>query len=455
MNIRKFIAATSRDALKLVRQQLGGDAVILSNRSVPDGVEIVALPGAAMNSLVAAAETNVAAPINAAPRRHELAPAPKVEPRHASAAPAWEPPLASRRAMRATAGETRRIIHERPVAPSPAPRTVTPAAMAVATTPPLNTAPQAHVMEEIKNMRSTLEQGFARLAFNDMQRREPTKAKLLRALLGASFSPVLARSIIARLPADFAEAQAFTWTKEVLARNLHCLQDESTMLDRGGVYALVGPTGVGKTTTTAKLAARCVVRHGADKVALLTTDGYRIGAHEQLRTYGKLLGVSVHVVRDAADLRVTLEDLSSKHMVLIDTVGMSHRDRHVAEQVAMFNGCSSVKRLLLLNATAHGETLEDVVDAYKGNGLAGCILSKVDEAAALGASLDTAIRHKLDIYYAATGQRVPEDLHAVTPNFLVDQALRGKARRALFQLNDDEISLTWLPAQSSGKSLHA
>jgi flagellar biosynthesis protein FlhF len=442
MNIKKFVAATSREALKLVRQQLGGDAVILSNRSVPDGVEIVALPGAAMNTLVAAAETNVARPAPApAPVQSTAAPAARAEPRSVAAAPAWEPPLASKR-PRATAPH---IVSARPAPTAPAPR------VAAAIPAP----PQEHVMEEIKNMRSALEQGFARLAFNDMQQREPTKAKLLRALLGASFSPVLARSIISRLPADFSERQATDWTKEVLGKNMHCLQDEGAMLDRGGVYALVGPTGVGKTTTTAKLAARCVVRHGADKVALLTTDGYRIGAHEQLRTYGKLLGVSVHVVRDAADLRVTLEDLASKHMVLIDTVGMSHRDRQVAEQVAMFNGCRSVKRLLLLNATAHGETLEDVVEAYKGDGLAGCILSKVDESAALGTSLDIVIRHKLSVYYAATGQRVPEDLHAVTPNFLVDQALRARSRRSLFQMNDEEVSLTWQPAPAARKHAHA
>lgn len=445
MNIKKFIAATSRDALKLVRQQLGGDAVILSNRSVPDGVEIVALPGAAMNTLVAAAETSTATTTNSKPTSGiEALLAAKREPRVNAAPPALEPPLISRRTARPSAPSASRVI--------PAPQApVAPRVTATLT----STAPQEHVMEEIKNMRSMLEQGFARLAFNDMQRREPTRAKLLRALLGANFSPVLARSVTSHLPADFNERQATDWTKEVLAKNLHCLQDESAMLARGGVYALVGPTGVGKTTTTAKLAARCVLRHGADKVALLTTDGYRIGAHEQLRTYGKLLGVTVHVVRDAADLRVTLEDLSSKHMVLIDTVGMSHRDRHVAEQVAMFNGCHSVKRLLLLNATAHGETLEDVVDAYKGNGLAGCILSKVDESAALGATLDIVIRHKLDVYYAATGQRVPEDLHTVTPNFLVDQALRAKSRRTLFQLTDEEISLTWLPTRSAAKAAHA
>ena len=133
----------------------------------------------------------------------------------------------------------------------------------------------------------------------------------------------------------------------------------------------------GKTTTTAKLAARCVLRHGASKVALITTDGYRIGAHEQLRIYGRILGVSVHLVKDADDLKQTLFDLRHKHMVLVDTMGMSQRDRMVGEQVAMF-GNSNVKRLLLLCATSRGDTLDDVVRAYNGPDLAGCILSKVD-----------------------------------------------------------------------------
>ena len=207
-------------------------------------------------------------------------------------------------------------------------------------------------------------------------------------------------------------------------------EDEDALLAQGGVYALMGPTGVGKTTTTAKLAARCVMRFGADKLALVTTDSYRIGAYEQLRIYGQILNVPVYAVKDAADLHLVLQDLRDKHMVLIDTVGMSQRDRAVSEQIAML--CSShrpVKRLLLLNATSHGDTLNEVVHAYRhgggGNELAGCIFTKVDEATHPGALIDTVIRHRLPVHYVSSGQKVPENLMQADRAQLVDSVFQA------------------------------
>ena len=206
------------------------------------------------------------------------------------------------------------------------------------------------------------------------------------------------------------------------------------------LLALVGPTGVGKTTTTAKLAARCVLRHGASKVALITTDGYRIGAHEQLRIYGRILGVSVHLVKDADDLQQTLYDLRHKHMVLVDTMGMSQRDRMVGEQVAMF-GNSNVKRLLLLSATSRGDTLDDVVRAYSGADLAGCILSKIDEATSLASSLDVIIRHGLRLHYVSNGQRVPEDLHLPNRAYLLHRAFKDLPETSPHRLDGVEPGL--------------
>jgi flagellar biosynthesis protein FlhF len=213
-----------------------------------------------------------------------------------------------------------------------------------------------------------------------------------------------------------------------MARNINAMNNEDALLEKGGVFALVGPTGVGKTTTTAKLAARCVMRHGAEKLALITTDAYRIGAHEQLRIYGKILGVMVHSVKDEADLRIALNELKNKHTVLIDTVGVSQRDQMVAEQVAMLQGVSSsVQRILCLNATSTQETLSEVVRAYQGSGLAGAIITKLDEAASIGSALDVVIRHKLRLFYASNGQRVPEDLHLADPAALVERAFGAHA----------------------------
>jgi len=208
------------------------------------------------------------------------------------------------------------------------------------------------------------------------------------------------------------------------------------------VFALVGPTGVGKTTSTAKLAARCVMRHGPEKLALITTDAYRIGAHEQLRIYGKILGVMVHSVKEEADLRIALKELKNKHTVLIDTVGVSQRDRMVTEQVAMLTGAGAdVKRLLCLNATATQETLNEVVRAYQGSGLAGCIMTKLDEAASIGSVLDVVVRQKLKLLYVSNGQRVPEDLHLADRGYLIDRAFKLKRDNVATQYADDELPL--------------
>jgi flagellar biosynthesis protein FlhF len=261
-------------------------------------------------------------------------------------------------------------------------------------------------------------------------------------LLAAGFSASLARHLAENLPTETTAEQGMDWVKSVLVRNLQAVSNENEMLEKGGVFALVGPTGVGKTTTTAKLAARCVMRHGTGKLALITTDGYRIGGHEQLRIYGKILGVMVHSVKDEADLRIALDELKNKHTILIDTVGMNQRDHMVAEQVAMLTGAGTeVKRLLCLNATSTGETLSEVVRAYQGSGLAGCILTKLDEAATIGNVLDVVIRQKLMLYYTANGQRVPEDLHVINRDYLIERAFKLKRETSPFQFQDDELPL--------------
>ena len=166
-----------------------------------------------------------------------------------------------------------------------------------------------------------------------------------------------------------------------------------------------------------------MLRHGPSKVALITTDGYRIGAHEQLRIYGRILGVSVHLVKDAVELRQTLAELRHKHMVLIDTMGMSQRDKLVPELTDMLAGCD-VQRLLLLSSTSRGDTLDDVVRAYAGGNLAGCILTKIDEAASLAGALDVIMRNGLRLHYVSNGQRVPEDLHLPNRGYLLHRAFK-------------------------------
>ncbi|HJV73418.1 MAG TPA: flagellar biosynthesis protein FlhF [Noviherbaspirillum sp.] len=427
MNVKKFLASTSREAWRLVRESLGPDAVILSNRTVDGQVEILALPMEDMSSLAdPSAEKKVLSDSTLAAFS-----APKYRPENTQAAPA---------------------------APVSKPAQAVPARVKEAATAealPVNIAEvmseiRTEVMGEIRSMRGMLEEQLAEIAWSGRQKNEPAKAMVLREMLAAGFSASLSRLLAEKLPSG--EKDAMSWIKLVLGRNLPVLENELEILDKGGVFALVGPTGVGKTTTTAKLAARCVMRHGASKLALITTDGYRIGAYEQLRIYGKILGVMVHSVKDEADLRIALDELKTKHTVLIDTVGVGQRDKMVAEQVAMLSGVGSgVKRLLCLSATSTGETLNEVVRSYLGGGLAGCIVTKLDEAATLGNVLDVVIRQKLKMYYLANGQRVPEDLHVVNRHYLVDRAFKLKRETTAFHLKDEELPLV---AASSARAMN-
>jgi flagellar biosynthesis protein FlhF len=197
------------------------------------------------------------------------------------------------------------------------------------------------------------------------------------------------------------------------------------------------------------------MRHGTKKVALITADSYRIGGHEQLRIYGKLLGLPVRAVKDTEDLQLTLEDLRDKHVVLIDTVGMGQRDEMVAEQLGMLTSCGAdVKRLLLLNATSNGRTLDDVVRAYQGDGLHGCIVTKLDEAACFGTVVDTLVRHRLNLHYVADGQRVPEDLHIAQSEALLRRVFSTEPVEPPFDLQDAECAAVMASASAHTRPPH-
>ena len=566
MNIRKFIGATSRDAFRLVREALGPDAVVLSNRTTEDGsVEIVAVAdgdlakispkaaaehremklkastgnqshtqshsqshpnanagsnpyasGDVFSSVFGAnpeplddlepeaqaddtsrtmAESNpwlieharrvaqtaqlAHSTAESAPQRTLSASAAiakglgspvTVTPQESAQAPGWTreaAQLAARRAEQKTAQLNAQINPQ--AQPSAAQSASSmqegafaglPASAAAAVTEAIRTRVEQvmndTVMHELSSMRGMMEEHFAGLLWGDRQRRSPNHAELTKRLFAAGFSAQLVRLVIDNMP-EIEQAEAsMQWVQQVLENNLPVMDSDESMMNRGGVFALMGPTGVGKTTTTAKLAARCVMRFGASKVALLTTDSYRIGAHEQLRIFGKILGVSVHAVKDADDLQLALSELRNKHIVLIDTIGMSQRDRTVSDHIAMLCGAGHpVQRLLLLNATSHGDTLNEVVQAYQSTPdqppLAGCILTKLDEATNLGGVLDTVIRYKLPVHYVSTGQKVPENLYVATKRFLIKSAFCIPRDGSPFVPQDDDVPplLSALSARAS------
>jgi flagellar biosynthesis protein FlhF len=423
MNVRKFIAPSGRDALRKVKELLGPDALILSNRPVAGGVEIMAVAASDMEMFVPAQDR-------------------EAEPRQSDD---YTVRLsASSLAMQSAAKSAVRDGAPPPLSPRPMPRIERPAPVAARQAEIV----PAEVMDELRSLRKMFEQHLAAFAWGEAARSEPVKTEILRQMLDMGFSPRLSRELLQGLPRELNAAKALHWVKAAADRALLTIDSEDDIVKRGGVYALVGPTGVGKTTTTAKLATRCVLCHGAGRVALVPTDGYRIGAYEQLKSYGRILGVSVCLAKDAEDLRHTLASLVNKHMVLIDTIGMSQRDRMVEEQIAMF-GHSEVRRLLVLAATGRGDTLDDVVRAYYGPDIAGCILSKVDEAASLAAPLDVIIRHRLPLHYVSNGQRVPEDLHLPNRTYLLHRAFKDLPESSPHHLDGLEPRLVMASASGA------
>jgi flagellar biosynthesis protein FlhF len=427
--IKKFHATTTREALRLVRDALGANAIILSNRQVAGGVEIIAvadLDMAALSSQAEPAQLPLAPPTgppavtslmeHLAQREASLIHPVRPEPEREVVEPP-PPAVDEPRPAEVTAPVTTATTKEQTPSPAPA-------------QPPPNGSQEPpgamqELVREMRMLRGMVEGQLAGFAWGETARRDPVRAEAMKRLLAAGFSTALSRQLLDNLPAEADTDKAVRWLRAAIAHNVKIAGQGDDILEQGGVYAVVGPTGVGKTTTVAKLAARAVLRYGAQKVALVTTDTYRIGAQDQLRIYGRILGTPVFAVRDENDLEMTLSDLGRRHLVFIDTVGMSQRDKRVAEQIAFLCGEErGVKRLLLLGAPAQGVTLEEVARSYSGQGLVGCILTKIDEALSYGPALDVAIRHQLMLHYVTNGQRVPEDLHAANALYLVDRAFR-------------------------------
>ncbi len=487
MNVKRFIARSSREALNQVRMAFGADAVVLSNRPCEHGVEVLAMAPGAIAQIEKVAETT---PQEAAPPRAPAAPQRAVAPA-ASAAPTSvpveqdvqslamstlsfqdyvrerllrrrraamqpdapetimptfeerAPAMAPATALRATARVTPQTT---PAVPQPTPRT----AAAQAPSQPISVPvarealrlpdpvpsladpvpaqrEQIAVMNELRAVKGLIEDRFSALAFMEQLHRNPRQSTLSQRLLESGFSPALVRKLVEHLPAEVTDE--VTWAQSVLSRNLQSDEASLPIEDLGGVYALIGATGVGKTTSAAKIAASFAARHGVANLGLITLDAYRMAAHEQLRAYGRILGVPVHTAHDRASLDDLLELLSGKKLVLIDTAGMAQRDQRTRELLDML-AHRAIQRLLVVNAASQGETIEDVMQAYNAASCRGAVLSKIDEAVKIAPALDALIRHKLRVVGVANGQRVPEDWHRLSSSALIQRAMRPVAMPA-------------------------
>ncbi|MFN3715285.1 MAG: flagellar biosynthesis protein FlhF [Thiobacillus sp.] len=357
MSARTFVAPNARVGLANIRAELGDDAVVLSTRPHPQGIEILA-----------SAYGDLAAP-----------------------------------------GESQAVE-----------------------------ASGSRILSELARLRGMLQNQLAGFAWNAGRRRDPARVALMQSLFAAGFGGTLARALAARLPRGVEGEAAQRWLRQVLIRNLPVVEADRDPVMQGGWFALVGSTGSGKTTTLAKLAARAVERHGADKVALVAADAYRIGAEAQLRIYAELLGVDLHAARDSGELARRLDSLAAHKLVLIDTAGFAPADARAPATRQL--DTLGVRRLLVVAAGQQGAAIEQSLVRF-GQGAAACILSKLDEAPQPAAALDSLIRHRLPLAYVTSGQRVPEDLHRPHAVYLVDRALRGGQTATPFTLSSADWPL--------------
>lgn len=510
MNVQRFNAATSREALAKARMAFGDATLILSNRQTPTGVEVVAttedmldqftqggeaarqdtrpsgLASGLKNSRLnqepdfsgALAKSAVAANLGDSAvesdveklamstlsfqdyvrermlrRRHEAL--------HGSATPPPVKPAASTSGMpaaRAPGIAVERPSFERTAAASfsektPAQPPRVPREQAPAAGPAIN--PNS-IVNELQSMRDLIEERFNTMSWLGQARQDPIHSNLMLKLVRSGYSPTVARSLLERMPADLNAASAIRWVMDVLERNLKTDAVRKPIYELGGTYALVGATGVGKTTTTAKLAALCAKVHGAQSVGLITLDTYRVAAQEQLRAYGRMLGVVAHLAHDRAALQDLLNLLCNKKMVLIDTTGFAPRDPRTQEMLSLLD-LPKVNSLLVLNAGGHGDTQDDILGAFKPQGDGGVVLSKIDEAAKIGPSLDALIRHQVTLRGITQGQRVPEDWERADASSLVKLSMRSNGKSAYDPVAADLGFIFSQPGQAVnlGGHLHA
>lgn len=336
----------------------------------------------------------------------------------------------------------------RPATPRQVPESIPFEVKLPAAAPPANPEPAAHaqLLTELQSMRTLLQQQLAARVGADAATRETPQTRALTRLVTAGFSVEVARRIAAHATAAVA-ANLDGWLQEVLAANVKCAAAGEGIVERAGsaggqVYALVGPTGVGKTTTVAKLAARFAVKHGTSALGLITLDAYRVAAPEQLRTYGRILGTPVHLAQDATTLCELLATMAHKRLVLIDTCGLSQRDQRLPEVLDLLASASTaarpIARVLLANAASHAETLDEAARAWRAHECAGAILTKLDEAVRIGGALDVALRYRLTLLGITNGQRVPEDWHPANGRLLAHLALKPASQ--LFDLAPEEVA---------------
>ena len=398
MKMKRYFAADSRQALRELREDQGPDAVILSNRRVQGGVEIIAAldyEDAMVNSSLGNPEKLSASVQNTVHGGY------------------------------AESQTNHKQFSEHQFVESNFPNMVDENEKS---TKEENQA-LSKIQDELKGLRNIMEAPLMQFAWGETGRVKPLYASLLKQLMSLGLSSKLSQSIAKRTANQGLNKHSWLESLKLLAKLVPINDDD--ILTNGGIVSLIGPTGVGKTTTIAKLAARFALKHGRRGITLITTDNYRIGAHEQLRTYGRILGVPVHVATDAEELKCLLKEESAKtegsehRLTLIDTAGICQKDMRLAEQLMTLKiKGMDIKNYLVLSATGQMNLQDEVIRAFRKIKLSGCMLTKIDEASSLGEVMSVLIQHELPLHFVCDGQKVPDDLHQARGQLLVKEAVK-------------------------------
>jgi flagellar biosynthesis protein FlhF len=445
MGPQKFTAANSAEALKMVREKMGSDAMILSSKDVDEGVEIVAISPDALAHLASQKNPFLAKPNNPAPS------APLNTPVFQEITKDVLPKVTTP-SMQVGGLMVKDIINTNASANDALPEVNSPAQSSditsspAANTPPAESPRVEHLITEIEEVKKLLQSHLASSYWSNLQQESAGHAQVTKTLLSAGFSPKLCAELVQNLSAT---GDVKSLLAEVQKRLEHSIKtiDPLEAFDRGGIFAFIGPTGVGKTTTVAKVAARCVLRYGRNQVALLSTDTYRIGAQEQLKVFARILGLPVISLRDSEDLESKLNELSQRHIVLLDTAGVNQRDVLMIEQSQLLKeGSRNAHRILVMSSTTDLRTQEDVImlhnqasiDANQSR-IMGAIITKTDEAAQIAPVLDSLMRHELPLMFLSNGQRVPEDLSQANVAYLAHRAMHPRSLGNNLNVLDDQI----------------
>ena len=399
MKMQKYTAPDMRSALRMVRAAHGPDALILWTRRAAGVVELTVAtdPDAAAHAgSLAQAVGGETSPARAAPIPSVVTPMP---------IPVTLPPT-----------DTVAVEHAARAEPvTDLVRGLRTPARGVAV------AADAGIDNELKALRRLLETQLAALAWNDLTRRSPVVAELMRWFAALGLERSLAASLLDSVPATDDLGDARRIALDGLQSRIPTLGDAWT--EQGGTLVLTGPAGAGKTSALAALAARWVLRHGPAGAALVSAGETRFGAFEHLARLGRLLGVPTYQIGDVAELPELLKRLPDQRLVLVDTASPGTRAEDLesfGRSMASLRGIATL--VLALPATLQATALRASVARHARYGVSACILTRLDEAVSLGGALSAVIDQRMPLAYVTEGTSLTDDLRPARSDDLVARA---------------------------------